>query len=684
MKMENMKRKGDVECVCRSDVLVAIILIASLVLSCLPVYATGAGVTATVLNSAPSVDVELTPDDDPATPGMQVINPDPTTTNKTVTITANINDLNGWDDIVNTSVTATITGPSVVEDRPVNLSFNSVVNVTTATYTGSSNMSNHSEGDYKVEVTATDYGGLTGIGSKNFTYSYSHEVTVTVAPKSGYDSDGSDVTTKVLNSDNEYAVLTVRKEAEAYVEMNFVADITDAATIESVIFYYEHHESSKLDYIYIEVYDEDIAAWVRYSGTTSGADSLDSLDVTMQINTVAEAGNNRIRYVCYESGGKTEKGYLDHAYLNITYLYVPDTTPPAKVTGVTVTQVSCTQLDVSWTVNTTESDIDHYNVYRNESRVASPTTNSYSDTGLTANTTYYYKITAVDNSTNEGETSDEKSGTTVADSVGPVTSDVVAEPNPTNGAETVTLNATISDSSTGNSIIAAAEYFVNVTGDNGNGTALNASDGEFDAVTEAVTADINVSDWPVGNYTLFVHGRDEAGKWGDTSTVILKVAEMPTNVMHVHSINMSLSKRTAGKNIFTHATAVVTVVNTTGITVDVATVEGHWSNATTDSDYGVTNSTGQVSLDSDEFKNAPNGTNFTFTVDKVIKSGWTYDPTTNEETSDSIIVGDGFGTSSVGAGTAGTSNPNQGFYQTRIAPAIQHIIRILTGGGGGE
>jgi len=158
-------------------VLVAIVLIASLVLSCLPVYATGVEVTATVPNAAPSVDVELTPDDAPATPGVQVINPDPTT-NKTVTITATVCDLNGYDDIVNTSVAATITGPSEVEDSPVNLRFDSVVNVTTATYTGSFNMSNHSEGDYKVEVTAADAGGLTGVGSKNFTCLYGAPVVI--------------------------------------------------------------------------------------------------------------------------------------------------------------------------------------------------------------------------------------------------------------------------------------------------------------------------------------------------------------------------------------------------------------------------------------------------------------------------------------------------------------------------
>lgn len=149
----------------------AIVLIVAL-LNCLPVYATGAGTTATVLNSAPTVSsVDLTPDDVPAMPGVQVINPEPTT-NKTVTVTATVCDLNGWDDIVNTSVIATITGPSVIEESPVSLSFDTVVTATTVVYTGSFNMSNHLEGDYEVEVTATDFGGSMGAGAKNFTYLY--------------------------------------------------------------------------------------------------------------------------------------------------------------------------------------------------------------------------------------------------------------------------------------------------------------------------------------------------------------------------------------------------------------------------------------------------------------------------------------------------------------------------------
>jgi hypothetical protein len=94
-----------------------------------------------------------------------------------------------------------------------------------------------------------------------------------------------------------------------------------------------------------------------------------------------------------------------------------DTTPPSQVTGLTVTTTGPDQLDLSWDANT-ESDLDHYNVYRSLSSgsgfslTASTTTNSYSDTGLESSITYYYKVTAVDTSDNEGAASAEASGTT--------------------------------------------------------------------------------------------------------------------------------------------------------------------------------------------------------------------------------------------------------------------------------
>ena len=207
----------------------------------------------------------------------------------------------------------------------------------------------------------------------------------------------------------------------------------------------------------------------------------------------------------------------------------PDTTPPAQVTGLTVTTMSSSQLNLSWTANT-EPDLKNYRVYRRTisdvtyTLIASPRVNAYSDTtGLAAATTYYYVVSAVDTSANEGLKSAEASGTT-----------------------------------------------------------------------------------------------------------------SQANKMHVKSITMALKK--VGN--YTYALATITIVDGNPVANPVAgaKVSGHWSGATNDSDTGTTNSSGQVTVQSNSVRRPPSGITFTFTVDNVTLSGWVYDSAANVETSDSIKV----------------------------------------------
>jgi hypothetical protein len=156
---------------------IPIVLLILVILTSPSVYAGDLATSANIPNIAPAVDVGLTPDDGPA-PGVQIINPD-TNTNKTVTISANVTDMNRYGDVV--SVTANITGPGVVEDSPVSLNLSYVINVTTAVYIGTFNMSNHSEGRYEVEITAIDSGNLSGVGATNFIYLYALQPDTVVA-----------------------------------------------------------------------------------------------------------------------------------------------------------------------------------------------------------------------------------------------------------------------------------------------------------------------------------------------------------------------------------------------------------------------------------------------------------------------------------------------------------------------
>lgn len=105
------------------------------------------------------------------------------------------------------------------------------------------------------------------------------------------------------------------------------------------------------------------------------------------------------------------------------------------------------------------------------------------------------------------------------------------------------------------------------------------------------------------------------------------------NSMHVANISMELRHKGVA---WTWAIATVTIHDYSGTPVAEATVYGHWSGLTSDTDSGTTNADGQVALESDQVHKT-SGT-FTFTVDNVAKDGYSYDSWANNETSESITV----------------------------------------------
>jgi chitodextrinase len=86
-----------------------------------------------------------------------------------------------------------------------------------------------------------------------------------------------------------------------------------------------------------------------------------------------------------------------------------DVTSFAAPSNLTATVVSTTQIDLSWSA---VSEAVSYKVYRDGTHIASPTTTSYSDTGLVSGTTYSYTVSAVDAYGIESEQSSAISATT--------------------------------------------------------------------------------------------------------------------------------------------------------------------------------------------------------------------------------------------------------------------------------
>ncbi|MBI5290156.1 MAG: WxL domain-containing protein [Chloroflexi bacterium] len=96
------------------------------------------------------------------------------------------------------------------------------------------------------------------------------------------------------------------------------------------------------------------------------------------------------------------------------------------------------------------------------------------------------------------------------DTTAPAASAVAASPNPTDGASSVALTATIADSGTPLGTIASAQYRV----DGGSPVAMSAVDGTFNGSSENVTANVPVGALSLGNHVIEVRGTDLAGNIG--------------------------------------------------------------------------------------------------------------------------------------------------------------------------
>jgi hypothetical protein len=103
----------------------------------------------------------------------------------------------------------------------------------------------------------------------------------------------------------------------------------------------------------------------------------------------------------------------------------------------------------------------------------------------------------------------------VVDNVGPTSSSLSLSPNPSSGLVDVTLSFIASDAASGNSNIAAAEYWV----DAGAPVAIPVG---TPAPVKTLSAVIS-SGLSVGSHIVSVHSQDALGNWGATATITLVV-----------------------------------------------------------------------------------------------------------------------------------------------------------------
>ena len=117
------------------------------------------------------------------------------------------------------------------------------------------------------------------------------------------------------------------------------------------------------------------------------------------------------------------------AYSNIASATTPaqDTQPPTAPSNLTATSISSNQINLAWTASTDNVGVTGYRVERCSgagctafAQIGTPTSTTFSDTGLTASTSYSYRVRATDAAGNLSAYSNTASATTTATTGGPI------------------------------------------------------------------------------------------------------------------------------------------------------------------------------------------------------------------------------------------------------------------------
>jgi fibronectin type 3 domain-containing protein len=92
---------------------------------------------------------------------------------------------------------------------------------------------------------------------------------------------------------------------------------------------------------------------------------------------------------------------------------------PTMPTDLVATAVGSNRIDLEWSPSEDESGIAFYRVFREGVEVASTNTTNYEDSNLAPETTYEYRVSAVDGEGDESDLSDPASATTLSVEEGP-------------------------------------------------------------------------------------------------------------------------------------------------------------------------------------------------------------------------------------------------------------------------
>ncbi len=174
----------------------------------------------------------------------------------------------------------------------------------------------------------------------------------------------------------------------------------------------------------------------------------------------------------YDAAGNTS---AQSAAVSATTSAAGDTTAPSVPTGLTATPVSSSQINLAWSASTDNVAVAGYKVYRNGTQIANVTGTAYSNTGLSASTTYAYTVAAYDAAGNTSAQSARVSATTPSATTSVATYYVAPGGNDANAgsplAPFATLNKAVSVASAGDTVYLRGGTYVQMASITNSGTS---------------------------------------------------------------------------------------------------------------------------------------------------------------------------------------------------------------------